>query len=138
MDPGPAVLRVKVFGQVAGNVSGRCVDISIVYCSCSHQVFLGTVYCTGEGVVQEQISAPPPSLLPSLPQILNFYFLFCETIYLFIPSFWITVSIILFEGMLGGAVYANAFYSISVEARHSINPLLTIRNILKKLAETMY
>ncbi len=45
-----AVLGVKVFGQAVGNVSGQCVDISIVYCSCSHQVFLGTVYCTGEGV----------------------------------------------------------------------------------------
>ncbi len=66
-----------------------------------------------------------PSLPPPPPQILNFYFLFCKTVYLFVLSFWITVFIILFEGMLGGAVYANAFYSISVEVRHSINPLST-------------
>ncbi len=80
----------------------------------------------------KELFLPPPlslsslSLSPPSLQITNFYFLFCETIYLFIPSFWITVCIILFEGMLGGAVYANAFYSISVEVRHSINSLSTI------------
>ncbi len=41
---------VKVLRQAASNVSGQCVGISIVYCSCSHQVFLDAVYCTGEGV----------------------------------------------------------------------------------------
>ncbi len=71
------------------------------------------------------LSLPPPPP----PQILNFYFLFCETVYLFIPSFWIIVFIILFEGMLGGAVYADVFYSISVEVSRSINPLpITVRN----------
>ncbi len=39
---------VKVLGQAAGNVSGQCVGILIVHCICMHQVFLGTVYCTGE------------------------------------------------------------------------------------------
>ena len=40
-------------------------------------------------------------------------FLFLEVIYQFIPSFWITLAVILYEGLLGGAVYVNAFYFIS-------------------------
>ncbi|KAL5475116.1 hypothetical protein EMCRGX_G027174 [Ephydatia muelleri] len=49
----------------------------------------------------------------SLLQVANFQLLFCEAIYGFIPSFWITIFIILFEGLMGGAVYANAFYYIT-------------------------
>ncbi len=45
-----------------------------------------------------------------------------------IPSFWIIVFIILFEGMLGRAVYADAFYSISVELSRRTNPLSIVRN----------
>ena len=50
-------------------------------------------------------------------QMINFVLLFCEAIYLFIPSFWITFCIILYEGMLGGGVYVNGFYAISKEVR---------------------
>ena len=46
-------------------------------------------------------------------QVANFQLLFCEAIYGFIPSFWITIFIVLFEGLMGGAVYANAFYYIT-------------------------
>ncbi len=105
---------VKVLGQAAGNVSSQCVGILIVHCSCSHQVlFIVQVRALHEELVYKSrvqpVSLPPHPLFlpPFLPQILNFYFLFCETIHLFIPSFWITVFIILIEGMLGGAVYAN-------------------------------
>ena len=47
------------------------------------------------------------------PQVINFVFLFFEAVYYFIPSFWITFFIILYEGLLGGGVYVNAFYAIS-------------------------
>ena len=46
-------------------------------------------------------------------QVANFQLLFCEAIYGFIPFFWITIFIVLFEGFMGGAVYANAFYYIT-------------------------
>ena len=36
----------------------------------------------------------------------------CEARYQFIPSIWITILLILYEGLLGGACYVNAFYSI--------------------------
>lgn len=44
---------------------------------------------------------------------MNFVLFFLETIYLVLPSFWIVFLLVLYEGLLGGAVYANAFYSIS-------------------------
>ncbi len=46
-------------------------------------------------------------------QVFNFVLLLLEVIYQFVPYFWITLFIVLYEGLLGGAVYANAFYSIS-------------------------
>ncbi|XP_065900790.1 battenin-like isoform X2 [Dysidea avara] len=46
-------------------------------------------------------------------QIMTFLLLFYEAIYTFIPSFWITFFIILWEGLLGGATYVNAFYQLS-------------------------
>lgn len=49
----------------------------------------------------------------ALLQVANFAFLFCESLYWFIPSFWITFVIILYEGLLGGGVYVNAFYAIA-------------------------
>ncbi|KAL5475113.1 hypothetical protein EMCRGX_G027171 [Ephydatia muelleri] len=55
----------------------------------------------------------------SLLQVANFQLLFCEAIYGFIPSFWITISIVLFEGLMGGAVYANAFYYITKQVSDS-------------------
>lgn len=51
----------------------------------------------------------------SVLQVVNFVFFFCATIYLFLPSFWVTFVLVLYEGLLGGAAYVNAFYSISME-----------------------
>lgn len=50
-------------------------------------------------------------------QVLNFVFFFVATVYLFLPSFWLTVFLIFYEGLLGGAVYVNAFYTITKEVR---------------------
>ena len=47
-------------------------------------------------------------------QIMTFLLLFFEAIYMFIPSFWITFVIILWEGLLGGGIYVNAFYQLSL------------------------
>jgi battenin len=33
----------------------------------------------------------------------------------YIPSIWIIFPVVLFEGLVGGAVYVNAFYLISEE-----------------------
>lgn len=39
---------------------------------------------------------------------------------LYLPSFWIVVVVVLYEGLLGGAAYVNTFYRISkdVAPRH--------------------
>ena len=47
--------------------------------------------------------------------MINFVFFFCASVYLFLPSFWLTVFLVLYEGLLGGGVYVNAFYAISKE-----------------------
>ncbi|XP_037527610.1 battenin isoform X2 [Rhipicephalus sanguineus] len=51
-------------------------------------------------------------LLPIL-QFANVAFIFSEAYFLFLPSFWIVVVIVLYEGLLGGAAYVNTFYRIS-------------------------
>lgn len=52
----------------------------------------------------------------SILQIMTFLLLFYEAIYVFIPSFWITFCIVLWEGLLGGGAYVNAFYQLSSSA----------------------
>jgi len=50
-------------------------------------------------------------------QYANFIVLYLEVYYRFIPSIWITLAMSLFEGLLGGAVYVNAFYRVSIEVQ---------------------
>ena len=52
-------------------------------------------------------------LFTFMMQVFNFVLLLLEVVYQVVPYFWITLFIVLYEGLLGGAVYANAFYSIS-------------------------
>ena len=37
-----------------------------------------------------------------------------------VPSFWIVFMLVLYEGLLGGGVYGNAFYTVSKEVRDDI------------------
>ncbi|EDO29577.1 predicted protein [Nematostella vectensis] len=48
-------------------------------------------------------------------QWVNLAVLAFESIYHFLPSVWIMFAIVFFEGLLGGAVYVNAFYRVSKE-----------------------
>lgn len=48
----------------------------------------------------------------SILQFVNLIVLACEARYQFIPTIWITILLILYEGLLGGLCYVNAFYSI--------------------------
>ncbi|XP_068703024.1 battenin-like [Montipora foliosa] len=50
-------------------------------------------------------------------QNVNLVFLVCEAYFHFLPSVWIMFVIILYEGLLGGACYVNAFYRISKEVK---------------------
>ncbi|KAL3199333.1 hypothetical protein MRX96_013987 [Rhipicephalus microplus] len=43
----------------------------------------------------------------------NVAFIFSEAYSLYLPSFWIVVVVVLYEGLLGGAAYVNTFYRIS-------------------------
>ncbi|XP_020613143.1 battenin-like isoform X2 [Orbicella faveolata] len=53
--------------------------------------------------------------LLALLQHVNLVILICETYLHFLPSVWIMFIIVLYEGLLGGACYVNAFYRISQE-----------------------
>lgn len=48
-------------------------------------------------------------------QNVNLVILLCEAYFHFLPSVWIMFLIVLYEGLLGGACYVNAFYRISQE-----------------------
>lgn len=50
-------------------------------------------------------------------QNVNLVVLVCEAYFHFLPSVWIMFVIILYEGLLGGACYVNAFYRISKEIK---------------------
>ena len=83
----------------------------------SLQVVLDTLSVTGVLTIIVKVTAMniALSLSLSLPQVFNFAFFFTAAIYLFLPSFWITIFIVVYEGLLGGGVYVNAFYAISRE-----------------------
>uniref|UniRef100_A0A672FDR6 Battenin n=1 Tax=Salarias fasciatus TaxID=181472 RepID=A0A672FDR6_SALFA len=53
--------------------------------------------------------------LLALLQGLNAAFLFLAVLYRFLPSAWLMLGIVLYEGLLGGAAYVNTFYFISKE-----------------------
>ncbi|KAG1650990.1 Battenin [Nymphon striatum] len=48
-------------------------------------------------------------------QFLNVAILLAEVFFRFMPSFWIIIVFIFYEGLLGGSAYVNTFYRISKE-----------------------
>ncbi|XP_042360623.1 battenin isoform X2 [Plectropomus leopardus] len=57
----------------------------------------------------------------SLLQVLNAVLLLFAVHYQFLPSAWLVFTIVLYEGLLGGAAYVNTFYFISKECvRHVV------------------
>lgn len=42
----------------------------------------------------------------------NVVFFLAETLYSFTPNIFIVFAIIVYEGLLGGSAYSNAYYSI--------------------------
>ena len=55
----------------------------------------------------------------SFLQVCNFILLYCEAVFQFIPFILITCVVVLFEGLLGGSTYANAFYRVRNEIDES-------------------
>ena len=58
--------------------------------------------------------------IPTLIQWVILVFFLVEAFVTFVPSIWITLCIIFLEGLCGGAVYVNAFTSISEEVSGSV------------------
>ena len=57
--------------------------------------------------------------VPSLLQVINFLVLTAHALYYFLPSVWLIFAIFFWTGLLGGAVYVNAFAKISDEVEDS-------------------
>ena len=51
--------------------------------------------------------------IPVIVQWCILIFCLLEVAYTFVPNIWITLAVILLEGLCGGSVYVNAFYLIS-------------------------
>jgi len=75
-----------------------------------------TIYQIGVFLSRSSIFFPSFRLhalyLPSLLQLSNLLFLIAQAIWNFIPNVWIIFAIVLWEGLLGGAVYVNTFAEI--------------------------
>jgi len=48
-------------------------------------------------------------------QIVNMFLLGCAAYFNFIPNIWIVFVIIFYEGLVGGAIFVNAFYRAAAE-----------------------
>lgn len=55
--------------------------------------------------------------LMAVLQFLNVIIFTTEVIFYYIPSFWIILALVFWEGLLGGAAYVNTFYKISTDVR---------------------
>ena len=49
------------------------------------------------------------------PQLVNLILFALEAQYKFVPSIWIVFAFVLWEGLLGGGCYVNAFYRLYQE-----------------------
>jgi battenin len=59
----------------------------------------------------EFVKIPRIALLPPV-QVANFAVLLLGSAYVALPSRWFVVGVMFFEGLIGGAMYVNAFYKI--------------------------
>lgn len=48
-------------------------------------------------------------------QAVNVVIFLCEVLFYFMPSFWIVIAVVFWEGLLGGGAYVNTFYRMSKE-----------------------
>uniref|UniRef100_A0A1A9WE49 Battenin n=1 Tax=Glossina brevipalpis TaxID=37001 RepID=A0A1A9WE49_9MUSC len=53
--------------------------------------------------------------LTSVFQFINVVYFLTEVIYFYTPNIWLTFTIVLWEGLLGGSAYVNTFYRMSKE-----------------------
>ncbi|MEQ2197749.1 hypothetical protein XENOCAPTIV_002802 [Xenoophorus captivus] len=72
----------------------------------------------------------------SLLQVVNAVFLLFAVRFQFLPSAWIVLVIILYEGLLGGAAYVNTFYFISKEVTSPVCQLVSYLRVRKIEDET--
>jgi len=81
-------------------------------------VYYAALYQVGVFISRSSVNLVPIKTvyllqLPAVFQILNALILSIDAATTFIPSIFIVFAIILFEGLMGGAIYVNTFYLIS-------------------------
>src|SRR5205823_1911238 len=55
-------------------------------------------------------------IMPIL-QLANVIILLVEVMHPYLPTIWVMLGIVLFEGLLGGGAYVNTFYKITKEVQ---------------------
>ena len=75
------------------------------------------VVCCGELIGKSSVALfhMKKIWIPAAIEVFIFLALLLEVIYTYIPTIWLTLIIILLEGMFLGIVYANAIYNVSQE-----------------------
>jgi battenin len=77
--------------------------------------FYQSLYQAGVFVSRSSVNLFPVKrlYLPASFQLMNAVLLSTVAVYNWVPSIWIIAVIILWEGLLGGAIYVNTFYLMS-------------------------
>uniref|UniRef100_A0A1A9UM16 Sulfatase N-terminal domain-containing protein n=1 Tax=Glossina austeni TaxID=7395 RepID=A0A1A9UM16_GLOAU len=79
--------------------------------------WLNVAYRIGEFVARSSVNLCqfPKIWLMVVFQFMNLAYFFTEVTFFYTPSIWITFTIIVWEGLLGGGGYVNTFYRMSHE-----------------------
>jgi len=80
-------------------------------------VYYSNVYQIGVFISRSSVNFFPIRRLwiPAVLQTLNVVILFLDAYFRFIPAIWFIFIIIFWEGLLGGGIYVNTYYRMSID-----------------------
>jgi len=92
-------------------------DASLIDCA-KQYTFLQLCYQTGVLISRSSVNLVRLKnlgtlQLPAVFQVINLVVLTLNSVYLFLPSFWLVVAFGVWEGLMGGGIYVNVFYLVS-------------------------
>lgn len=92
-------------------------DAALIECS-KQYTFLQLCYQTGVLISRSSVNLVrlknlATLQLPAVFQVINLVVLTLNSVYLYLPSFWLVVAFGVWEGLMGGGIYVNVFYLVS-------------------------
>jgi battenin len=84
-------------------------------------VYYMNIYQVGVFISRSSVNLFPIRRLwiPAILQTLNLVILFTDAYFRIIPSIWFIFMVIFWEGLLGGGIYVNTYYRMSVDIKPS-------------------